>query len=125
MGPRVREDDGESVASARRMGRAEGETHRSVRARCAMMGFAGALPILRVGLQVDRARDASRDIAANPDRIALLRHMNPAGAAKHRALGGDIARRRDAGAYQPLRETRIEAAGHRIFSSATHESADL
>src|SRR5690242_1044668 len=89
------------------------------------MGFACAQPILRAASKRDRAGDAGRDVAADPDRVSLLRYMDAAGTAEHRALSGDIAWRRKARPDQPLRQTGIEAARHRILAAATHEGADL
>src|SRR3954464_126325 len=49
-----------------------------------------------------------------PGSVAL--HVHTAGAAQCRPLAGHVVWRSDAGANQPLRERRIEAARHRVLS---------
>src|SRR5689334_8841490 len=73
----------------------------------------------------DRAGDTGRDVAADPDRIALLRDMDAARAAKHGALGGDVARLGEARADQPLRKAGIEAAGDGILGVPRGKRANL
>src|SRR5262249_51939351 len=104
------------------MGRAK--RNPSLRSRGRMMVFAALYPSYLVSKR-DRAGDAGRDVAADPGRLAVLRDVDAAGAAEHRALRRDIALRCDARADQPLRKTGIEAAGHRILTAAAHEGANL
>src|SRR5688572_359496 len=58
------------------------------------------------------------DVAAHPHVVAFLAQINPPGPLQRGALRGDIGRRREPGADQPLREARVQASGDRILVSA-------
>jgi len=81
----------------------------------------------RAPLKPQAPLDAGDGRAADPYVVADLLDMHAPGAAERGALTGDVARRGETGADQPLGEAGVQAAGDRILAHAgrRHEGAHL
>src|SRR3954449_10660411 len=83
----------------------------------------GALCVERVpsrlagtpGLELDLAGDAGDRAAADPDRAVVGLDVDAPDPSQRGALAGDVRGRGWAGAQEPLRQRRVQAAGHGVL----------
>src|SRR4029453_10815658 len=69
-------------------------------------------------LEIDLTFYAIHNISADPDVVATPSQVNATRSLHRGALCGDVRRWRKSSIYEPLRQTRVQTPGYRIFVSA-------